>query len=128
RLGTPKGDIVDLGTDFGLDLNDKAPELHVFKGEVELHQPRTPMRKLTTGTGASLEQPGSTQMLVANAAAFHFSHDLDARVSESRREAFAHWQESSARRNADPDLRLRLDFQGPPDSRSLPNVAAQGDD
>lgn len=128
RLGTPKGDIVDLGTDFGLDLNDKAPELHVFKGEVELHQPQTPMRKLTTGTGASLERPGSTQMLVANAAAFHFSHDLDARVSESRREAFVHWQESSTRRNADPDLRLRLDFQGSPDSRSLPNVAAHGED
>ena len=58
RLGTPKGDIVDLGTDFGLDLNAASPELHVFKGEVELHQPQTQTRKLTTGTATSLEQSG----------------------------------------------------------------------
>lgn len=128
RLGTPRGDIVDLGTDFGLDLNDQAPELHVFKGEVELHQPQTPMRKLTTGAATGLEKPGSTRMLVANAAAFNFSHELDARVSKSRREAFTHWQEASTRWNADPDLRVRLDFQGSPDSRSLPNVAAGGED
>lgn len=128
RLGTPKGEIVDLGTDFGLDLNEKSPELHVFKGEVELHQPQVQMRKLTTGTAASLEQPGSTQMMAANAAAFTFSHDLDARVSESHREAFARWQESSARWNDDPDLRLRLDFQDPEDGRSLRNAAAHGQD
>ena len=126
RIGTPKGDIVDLGTDFGLDLNDTSPELHVFKGEVELHQPQTQMRKLTTGTAAGLEQPGSTRTLVANAAAFTFSHDLDERVSASGREAFNRWQVSSARWNADPDMRLRLDFQDEKSSRSLRNVAAHG--
>lgn len=128
RLGTPRGDVVDLGTDFGLDLNAQAPELHVFKGEVELHQPQTPMRKLTTGAAAGLEQPGPPRMLVANAAAFNFSQDLDARVSQSHREAFARWQEAGTRLNADPALRVRLDFQGSPDSRSLPNTAVHGDD
>lgn len=128
RIGTPKGDIVDLGTDFGLDLNEAAPEVHVFKGEVELHQPRTQMRKLTTGNAVGLEQPGTAPMLVANAAAFTFSHDLDARVNASRREAFTRWQESSARWNDDPDVRLRLDFQDKKGSRSLRNAASQGQD
>lgn len=126
RLGTPKGDIVDLGTDFGLDLNEASPELHVFEGEVELHQPQTQMRKLTTGAAAGLEQPGSKRMLVANAAAFTFSRDLDERVSASGREAFERWQEASARWNADPDLRLRLDFQDEKGARSLRNVATNG--
>src|SRR5206468_5905817 len=85
RIGTPKGDIVDLGTDFGLDLNDTAPELHVFKGEVELHQPKAKTRTLTTGTAAVLAQPASTQALAADATAFTFSHDLDARVTASHR-------------------------------------------
>ncbi len=128
RIGTPKGDIVDLGTDFGLDLNDASPELHVFKGEVELHQPQTKVRKLITGNAAGLEQPGSTRMLVANAAAFTFSNDLDARVTASRREAFTRWLESSARWNDDPDARLHLDFQDKKDSRSLRNAASQGQD
>ena len=128
RLGTPRGDIVDLGTDFGLDLNEKSPELHVFKGEVELHQPQVQTRTLTTGTAAGLNEPGSDQMLLANAAAFTFSHDLDARVSESHREAFARWQETSARWNDDTDLRLHLDFQDQETSHSLHNAAAHGED
>ncbi|WP_075087704.1 FecR domain-containing protein [Verrucomicrobium spinosum] len=52
RLGTPNGDVVDLGTDFGLDLNSATPEVHVFKGEVELHQPKAQVRMLTTGEAA----------------------------------------------------------------------------
>jgi hypothetical protein len=127
RIGTPKGDIVDLGTDFGLDLDEAAPELHVFKGEVELHQPKTPMRMLTTGNAAALE-PASNRTLVANVAAFAFSQDLDARVSASRREAFARWQAASARWNADPAARLRFDFQDSAESRSLRNAALQGGD
>jgi ferric-dicitrate binding protein FerR (iron transport regulator) len=127
RIGTPKGDIVDLGTDFGLDLNNTSPELHVFKGEVELHQPQTQMRKLTTGTAAGLEQPGSTRMLVANGAAFTFSRDLDERVTASGRQAFERWQEAGARWNDDADLRLRLDFQDEKGARSLRNVAAHGE-
>ncbi len=90
RLGTAKGEIVDLGTDFGLDLNDRSPELHVFKGEVEWHQSQAPMRTLTTGTAARLEQSCSPQPMTVNAAAFTFSHDLEAQVNASHREAFAH--------------------------------------
>ena len=128
RIGTPKGDIVDLGTDFGLDLNDASPELHVFKGEVELHQPQAQMRKLTTGIATNLARSNSTEMLMANAAAFTFSHDLDARVIASRREAFTRWQEASAHWNDDPATRLHLDFQDKKGSRSLRNAAAHGTD
>jgi hypothetical protein len=126
RLNTPKGDIVDLGTDFGLDLNAASPEVHVFKGEVELHQPPTPTRKLTTGTAAGLDQPGSNRVLAANTAAFAFSHDLDARVSASRQEDFEHWTESNVRRQGDPDLRMHFDFQEQAGTRSLHNSAANG--
>jgi len=93
---------------------------------VELHQPLAPMRKLTTGTAAGLEQPGSTRTLAANAAAFTFSHDLEARVTASGRHAFERWQESSARRNEAPDVRLHLDFQDDKGARSLRNAAEHG--
>ncbi len=128
RIGTPKGDIVDLGTEFGLDLNKESPELHVFKGEVELHQPRTEVRKLTEGVAAGLEKPGTPRMLMANAAAFAFSKDLDARVTASQREAFERWQEAGQRWNAEADVRLRFDFQEKEGSRALRNVAAHGED
>ena len=93
-----------------------------------MHQPQVETRKLTTGTAAGLENPGSNRMLVANAAAFNFSHELDAQVVASRREAFAHWQAASAQRNDDGDLRLHLDFQDSEDARSLRNVAPHSED
>jgi len=126
RIGTPQGDIVDLGTDFGLDLNDVSPELHVFNGEVELYQPQATMRKLTTGLATSLVRSNSNETLAANAAAFTFSQDLESRVEASGREFFARWQETSARWNEDPAARVRLDFQDDEGSRSLRNSAAHG--
>lgn len=127
RINTPKGDIVDLGTDFGLDLNEASPEVHVFKGEVELHQAQTPVRKLTTGTAAGLDQTGSNRMLAANTTAFAFSHDLDAQVSASHREAFEHWTNTNARLKGDADLRMHLDFQDQRGTRSLRNSAENGE-
>lgn len=126
RLGTPKGDIVDLGTDFGLDLNENAPELHVFKGEVELYQPQAQMRKLTTGSAAGLKPSGNASSLVANASAFSFSGELDARVNESRRRDFENWQRMAEHWNEDADLLLHLDFQDDAGARSLRNMAAHG--
>ncbi|MCD6052234.1 MAG: FecR protein, partial [Verrucomicrobia bacterium] len=128
KIGTPKGDIVDLGTDFGLDLSSSSPELHVFNGEVELYQPQTQMRKLTTGAAADLGQPGTTKVLAANEKAFAFSRDLDARVTQSNRQALDRWQADSARWRQDAGARLWLDFQDEGSSRSLRNTAAQGKD
>ena len=126
RLGTPKGDVVDLGTDFGLDLSGASPELHVFKGEVELHQPKTQMRKLTGGFATALDQPPGAQALTADASAFAFSHELGARVNAAQQRSFERWQQAGARWNDDPDLRIRFDFQEEAGARSLPNAASHG--
>lgn len=128
KIGTPKGDVVDLGTDFGLDLNETSSELHVFNGEVELYQPPTQMRKLTTGAAADLGQPGAGRILKADEKAFAFSRDLDARVTQSNRQALDRWQAGSARWKQDAAARLWLDFQDENGSRSLRNTAARGQD
>jgi hypothetical protein len=126
RIGTPKGDVVDLGTDFGLDLSGASPELHVFKGEVELHQPKTQMRKLAGGFATALDQPAGAQSLMADASAFAFSHELGARVNAAQWQSFERWQEAGARWNDDPDLRIRFDFQEEAGARSLRNAASRG--
>jgi hypothetical protein len=128
KIGTPKGDIVDLGTDFGLDLNAASPELHVFKGEVEWHQPQTQMRKLTTGTATALADAAPARALVANAGAFAFSQDLDGRVNAERLAAFQRWQQTSARWNADPAARLHLEFAEEKGSRTVRNSAVHADE
>ena len=126
RLGTPKGDIVDLGTDFGLDLTGNSSELHVFNGEVELYQPQAQMRKLLGGSAADLNE--KTKAIPANESAFAFRRDLDARISESRKQEFTRWQTISEHWSNDADTRLWLAFQDGNSSRSLRNSANKGQD
>jgi hypothetical protein len=123
RIGTPKGDLVDLGTEFGLDLTSDTPALHVFKGEVELHRPKTAMQLLTTGQAARME--GSDTMN-ADDTGFAFSKDLDSRVQASQRQSFESWRQSSAQQLRDPALLLSLDFQDGAGARSLKNTAPNG--
>lgn len=53
RINTPKGSIVDLGTEFGLAINSDSSEVHVFKGEVELRKDHKRVESLRKGEGMS---------------------------------------------------------------------------
>ncbi|NOX98888.1 MAG: FecR domain-containing protein, partial [Verrucomicrobia bacterium] len=53
-LRTPKGDIVDLGTDFAVDINEGSSKVHVFEGEIEVHQKEQQVQSFTTGQGFEL--------------------------------------------------------------------------
>ena len=125
RLNTPKGDIVDLGTEFGLNLDGAQPELHVFKGEVELHQQQKEKQLFIEGQAVGLE---ASRKFAANVAGFSFSRDLESKVQNSEREDFQRWQDLGNEWNADPALRLRLDFQDATGSRLLRNRASHGMD
>lgn len=119
RIHTPRGTIIDLGTEFGLNVNPESAEVHVFDGEVELHQGEA-MTALKEGQAASLITPGAST-LMADATTFASLRDLEARAAESQRVNFLHWQARSTQRNADPDLLLRFDFQDALGSRTLRN-------
>lgn len=121
RIQTPKGTIVDLGTDFGLDLNDASSPVHVFKGEVEFHGRDSPMKSLKEGQALALSD--LSRSMVADQSAFASLHEVDERTAESQRLAFEGWLSRSALWNSDPSLLLRFDFQDKRNSRSLQNHA-----
>ena len=121
RIDTPKGNIVDLGTDFGLDLNRPSAELHVFKGEVELHTEGTAMQPLREGQGMTLGE--GTRSIVANKSAFASLGTVNELTAESQRLAFEKWLTRSLEWNNDETLLMRLDFQDRTDTRSLSNHA-----
>jgi len=124
RINTPKGTIVDLGTEFGLDVSAANAEVHVFKGEVELHQPAATMKSLKEGQAMAFADKQAS--MTANASSFASLNDLDARSAMSQRVHFEKWLTSSSKLNADAGLRLRFDFQDDEGSRSLLNHAANG--
>jgi Concanavalin A-like lectin/glucanases superfamily/FecR protein len=123
RIQTPKGTIVDLGTDFGLDLNDASAPVHVFKGEVEFHGKDRPMQQLKEGQALALSD--ISRSMVADQSAFASLHDVDERTAESQRLAFESWLSRSSLWNQDPSLLLRFDFQDNRSLRSLSNHAQQ---
>jgi ferric-dicitrate binding protein FerR (iron transport regulator) len=124
RINTPKGTIVDLGTEFGLDVGAADSEVHVFKGEVELHTASAAMQSLKEGQAMAFAS--IPRELTANPAAFSTLNELDARTLASQRSLFQAWQQQGARWNADPALRIRFDFQDAEDSRALQNHAEHG--
>lgn len=124
RINTPKGAVVDLGTEFGLDVSDSTAEVHVFKGEVELHPASSAMQALKQGQAmafADVPQP-----LTANAAAFASLNEIDRRTADSQRSQFEQWQAGCVERNLDPAMRVHFDFQDAEELRSLRNHAANG--
>jgi ferric-dicitrate binding protein FerR (iron transport regulator) len=121
KIQTPKGTVVDLGTDFGLDLNSPEAQVHVFKGEVELHPDGKAMQPLKEGEAMLLAN--TTQRLAANQDAFASLGNVDERTAESQRVAFEQWLQNSAPWNADVGLLARLDFQDPSHTRMLSNHA-----
>ncbi len=124
RINTPKGVIVDLGTEFGLDVSDANAEVHVFKGEIELHPASESMKSLKEGQAMSFA--GSTAAMKADAADFASLSEIDTRSAMSQQVQFEKWLAYSARLNADSSLRLRFDFQDDESARSLRNHALNG--
>lgn len=125
RIQTPKGTIVDLGTEFGLDVSDASAEVHVFKGEVELHKSTESMKSLKEGQAMAFAT--DSKLLSANASSFASLNEIDARSALSDRTQLDRWHLASDQLNADPALKLHFNFQDDEATRSLSNRAPKGE-
>lgn len=123
RIHTPEGTVVDLGTEFALQVGPGSAQVHVFKGEVELHPLSQAMRSLKEGEAVAFGGAEEPTSLSADPAGFASQDELDARSSDSLRSAFSRWQARGETLNRDPALLARFDFQDPPGMRRLRNHA-----
>jgi hypothetical protein len=121
-IRTPQGDVVDLGTEFALQVDGTSSEVHVFKGEVEVHPQAATMRALKEGQAVAFG--ARTAELAANPLGFAALGELDARTADSQRSEFARWRTRGQTLNQDAGLLARFDFQDAADSRRLRNAVA----
>jgi hypothetical protein len=115
-ITTPKFDLVDRGTEFGLSVNPERTEVHVFKGVVDLYKPGgdragLPDKELTTGRGLRLEEPDDARAIAPDSAAFRTAQDLVARREAEVRQRHSDWLKASDNRKRDPSLRVYYTFQ-----------------
>lgn len=125
RIATPRMNVTDLGTVFGLDVKEGATELHVFKGSVEFVPAiGVPKQSLQEGSGAVAEGSRPPQLITANAAAFASMFDLQAKSVAAESSRYDQWRAASRRLNQDPSLLVHFDFEhAAPSDWRLHNVS-----
>jgi hypothetical protein len=127
-IGTPKLELVDVGTEFGLQVGEgDKTEVHVFRGKVELYNAgagRAPdaRTELTTGHGLRLDGPGAGQAIASDPAAFLSAPELAERSVALARQRYEAWRVTSDKLRHDPRVLLYYTFQtDQPWDRTVPD-------
>ncbi len=103
RLHTPGMKLVDLGTEFGVQVDSARgdAEVHVFEGEVEAHPEQGKMVSLTQGMG--LKKEGSAYVPVdATPGNFASIDDLKELAGNMARKRYVQWSDWSKQASRDP--------------------------
>ena len=99
RLKSASGEIIDLGTEFAVDVTPAGSEIHVIDGEIEWYPSHTPdMRLMTKGQALHSKADGNETILVAKAADFAGMSTLTELPSSQRQQ----WLEKSRSISRDP--------------------------
>lgn len=133
RVKTVEGELVDLGTEFALDVSPEGAEVHVIDGEVEWHdrQAAEPFgRLLTAGQGVrALSGAPDVESLEASGSDFLGPHELQDRLSSARADRWQTWQQRSGAWRSDPRVvayYLAGELDRVTGGRLLPNAAPGG--
>ena len=88
--------VVDLGTEFGLSVDDEGSSLQVFDGEVELHDPREEVRLLKAGDAIERSSAkGTSTDVEVTPDQFLDIASLKSRSMTQRDDRFERWQKWS---------------------------------
>lgn len=122
RIHTAEGEVVDLGTEFALNVSPTQSEVHVLDGEVEWHPRSESMRRMEKGEALRWDSGGKGAALTANSADFIGITEMNEKLAATRKARREDWLHHSDNLRRDP--RLVAYYQmGSTDTRRLPNVA-----
>ncbi|MEZ6128746.1 MAG: FecR family protein [Planctomycetaceae bacterium] len=128
RLLTQTGDVIDLGTEFAVNVSADQSEVHVLDGEVEWHPTGHPVQRLRQGDATRTNSQGQTS-ISADAQTFVGALDLDRRIRDQQQARREHWR--NAVQKISQDERLIAHYQltsAEVSSRRLTNRVSRGDD
>jgi hypothetical protein len=123
-VGSPRLDVVDRGTEFGLRVSGDRTEVHVFQGSVALYdagsgRSASGRRELKAGRGLRLDGPAS-RPIESDPGAFLTAQKLAGLIDDDVRARQREWAAASDELRRDPTLEVYYPFQAePPWSRTL---------
>jgi len=120
KIHTPTGTVLDLGTEFALDLTGEKQELHVLDGEVEWYPEDAPEILLHGGHAIALNQDAAKSFR-AQPARFTSPGQLATRLITEQKEHRSDWQAHSQQLRQRQDLLAYypMDQQGPWDRQLM---------
>ena len=113
----PMGKVVDLGTDFGVEVHDQgSAEVYVYRGQVKYQgidfEGNEVVRKLSGGEAIFLDSRGVLSSIDMPLGDFAGSADLATRSLENASKRRAAWLKESHRLASDPSTLLYYGFEG----------------
>lgn len=108
EVTTPFSTVVDLGTEFSLEVTEHSAEVHVIKGSVEVNRISTPVLKLVDGWAARLTSKGETEKKEADPKTFLSEASVHRQALEYRKEIKEKQEIVDEKTALDPALLFRL--------------------
>jgi hypothetical protein len=128
-LHTPDIEVVDLGTDFGVEVvPGQRTAVSVFSGEVELYEPNVSRSEqapisLTTGQGLAFGA-GQREEIAVDRSHFIGDDDLRRQHQQQSQAALERWRNWSDAARQDPRVLMYYSFETSTADDLLPNEAA----
>lgn len=134
-IGTAKGEVIDLGTEFGLSVSADGPsELHVIDGEVDFRaaganeQTFAEQLRLLGGEAVRLVNAGNPQRIDSQRNRFVGPAELAELADNRQGRHYQRWQDYCQQLQADPSLVAHYTFEeGDGWGRTLVNHAPDSD-
>lgn len=124
RIKTNSGDVIDLGTEFSIDVDMEGADVHVLDGEVELQPRHSDSLRIESGLSRRLSLAGELVDTLSPAADSVGPIEFRSLLQQKQEKRFADWIE--ARKQIELDPRLVAYYQlpsEPPRSRRIENLA-----
>ncbi len=104
RVLLADGQVVDLGTEFALSVDNSGQEMHVIDGEVELHPSNAEVQALGTGEAISWNEANQWRRFPSDASRFLGHSDLESQLRDSQSSRRERWKAFTQQLRRDPRL------------------------
>ncbi|MEM9282823.1 MAG: LamG-like jellyroll fold domain-containing protein [Verrucomicrobiota bacterium] len=121
-LHGPSTEIVDLGTEFGLEVRDGKGHVEVFDGEIEVRHQDEETRLVESGGAWGLPADGESVAVQAGEVEFPDADRLGAELRQQRRSDFQKWESHREALARDERLIAYYTFDREAGQNLVPNI------